>query len=277
MSHALIVESVVRAALLEDLGLAGDLTTDAIVPVGAKGTAWIAARDKGRVAGMEAAALAFRLLDPAIVFDVRHGDGEAVEAGSILAEVRGETRALLTGERTALNFLGRLCGIATATAELVELVKGTNAKIVCTRKTTPGLRSLEKHAIRMGGGSNHRFALDDAVMIKDNHIAAAGGIHQAIKRVRARVGHMVKIEVEVDTLDQLRDLLDDPVDVVLLDNMSVETLAEAVDMVSGLMLTEASGNINKDTIRAVAETGVDMISVGRLTHSVKNFDVGLDM
>lgn len=277
MPHALIVESIVRAALLEDLGLAGDITTDAIIPAGTKGGAWIAARDKGRVAGMDAAELAFRLLDRSIIFDRRHDDGDAVDAGTILAEVRGETRALLTGERTALNFLGRLCGIATATAELAEAIKGTNATVVCTRKTTPGLRALEKHAIRMGGGANHRFALDDAVMIKDNHIAAAGGIHQAIKRVRSRVGHMVKIEVEVDTLDQLRELLDDPVDVVLLDNMSINMLGEAVDMVCGLMLTEASGNVTKENIRAVAGTGVDMISVGRLTHSVKNFDVGLDM
>lgn len=277
MSHALIVESVVRAALLEDLGLAGDLTTDAIVPEDCRASARIVARKAGRIAGVDAARCAFRLLDPGIRFAAEVADGGAVAAGGVVATIEGTARALLTGERTALNLMGRLSGIASATADLVRLIEGTQARIVCTRKTTPGLRALEKHAVRMGGGANHRFALDDAVLVKDNHIAIAGGIRAAVERVRAHVGHMVKIEVEVDTLDQLEELLADPVDAVLLDNMPPETLKRAVGMVAGRMLTEASGNINATTVRAVAEAGVDMISVGWLTHSVPNFDVGLDM
>lgn len=277
MSHALIVESIVRAALLEDLGLAGDLTTDAIVPAAHTATARIVARKAGRIAGVEAARCAFRLLDPDIRFDVAVEDGGAVAAGGVVATIEGKARALLTGERTALNLMGRLSGIATATAGLVELIHGTKARIVCTRKTTPGLRALEKQAVKLGGGANHRFALDDAVLVKDNHIAIAGGIRAAVDRVRAYAGHMVKIEVEVDTLDQLDELLTDPVDAVLLDNMPPDVLTRAVAMVGGRMLTEASGNINATTVRAVAEAGVDMISVGWLTHSVPNFDVGLDM
>jgi nicotinate-nucleotide pyrophosphorylase (carboxylating) len=277
MSHALIVESVVRASLLEDLGLAGDLTTDAIVPEGCMAAARIVARKAGRIAGIEAARCAFRLLDPGVRFEAMVEEGGAVAPGGVVAAIEGKARALLTGERTALNLMGRLSGIATATAGLVELIQGTKARIVCTRKTTPGLRALEKHAVRMGGGANHRFALDDAVLIKDNHIAIAGGLHPAVERVRAHVGHMVKIEVEVDTLDQLAELLADPVDAVLLDNMPPDVLRQAVAMVDGRMLTEASGNINATTVRSVAESGVDMISVGWLTHSVPNFDVGLDM
>lgn len=277
MSHALIIDAIVRAALLEDLGLAGDLTTDAVVPAEATASARIVARKAGRIAGLEVAAAAFRALDPTVTVDLAHHDGDAVAAGAVVATITGKARALLTGERTALNLVGRMSGIATATAGLVALIKGTKARIVCTRKTTPGLRALEKYAVRMGGGANHRYALDDAVLIKDNHIAIAGGLRPAVERVRASVGHMVKIEVEVDTLEQLEELLADPVDAVLLDNMSPETLKRAVAMVGGRMLTEASGNINATTVRAVAESGVDMISVGWLTHSVPNFDVGLDM
>lgn len=277
MSHSLIVEEIVRASLREDLGLAGDLTTDAIVPDGATATARIVARKPGRIAGVGVAAAAFRALDPGVRFEAACADGSVVGAGTVVAEITGQARALLTAERTALNLMGRMSGIATATAELAALVAGTRARVVCTRKTLPGLRALDKYAVRMGGGANHRYALDDAVLIKDNHIAFAGSLGAAVARARAHVGHMVKIEVEVDTLDQLRELLTDPVDAVLLDNMPPPVLREAVAMVGGRMLTEASGNINAATIRAVAETGVDMISVGWLTHSVANFDVGLDM
>lgn len=277
MTNPFIIEAVVKAALNEDLGLAGDLTTDAIVAADAPASARLVARKPGRIAGLEAAATAFRLLDPAIRFQTAVADGDEVRKATTLATVAGRARAILTGERTALNLLGRLSGIATATASLAKLAEGTNARIVCTRKTTPGLRALEKYAVRMGGGSNHRFALDDAVLIKDNHIAIAGGVREAVRRVRANVGHMVKIEVEVDTLAQLSELLADPVDAVLLDNMSLSELKQAVEMVGGRMLTEASGNITAETVQAVARTGVDMISVGWLTHSVPNFDIGLDM
>ena len=208
---------------------------------------------------------------------VEHGDGADVPPGGTIATVTGRARALLTGERTALNLLGRLSGIATATRALVRAVEGTNARIVCTRKTTAGLRVLEKQAVRLGGGFNHRFGLDDAVLIKDNHIAVAGGIRPAVERVRATIGHMVKVEVEVDTLAQLEELLTLPADVVLLDNMDPETLRCAVAMVDGRMLTEASGNVTLSTVRAIAEAGVDMISVGWITHSAPNLDIGLDM
>ena len=277
MLHPLTFEPIVRAALAEDLGRAGDITTDSIVPEDAVATAWLAARRDGRVAGLEVALSAFRILDPAAELRVEHGDGSDVAPGATIATVTGRARALLTAERTALNIMGRLSGIATATRALVRAVEGTRARIVCTRKTTPGLRVLEKHAVRLGGGFNHRFGLDDAVLVKDNHIAVAGGIRPAVERVRAAIGHMVKVEVEVDTLDQLRELLTLPVDVVLLDNMDPETLRRAVAMVDGRMVTEASGNVTLSTVRAIAESGVDMISVGWLTHSAPNLDIGLDM
>lgn len=277
MPIPLIYEPIVRNALLEDLGRAGDLTTDAIVPADAVATAVIAARKDGRVAGLEAGLTAFRILDPAVGIGLEVCDGEDVRAGGTIATVRAKARALLTGERTALNLLGRLSGIATATRALVRAVEGTGAHIVCTRKTTPGLRALEKHAVRLGGGANHRFGLDDAVLIKDNHIAIAGGIRPAVERARAAVGHMVKIEVEVDTLDQLDELLGLKADAVLLDNMDPATLRRAVGMVGGRMITEASGNVTLDTVRPIAEAGVDMISVGWITHSAPNLDVGLDM
>ncbi|MGR0184536.1 carboxylating nicotinate-nucleotide diphosphorylase [Azospirillum aestuarii] len=277
MLHPLTYEPIVRAALAEDLGRAGDITTDSIVPADAMATARVAARRDGRVAGLEVALSAFRILDPRAELRVEHDDGDDVPPGATIATVTARARALLTAERTALNLLGRLSGIATATRALVREVEGTRARIVCTRKTTPGLRVLEKQAVRLGGGFNHRFGLDDAVLVKDNHIAVAGGIRPAVERVRAAIGHMVKVEVEVDTLDQLRELLTLPVDVVLLDNMDPQTLRRAVAMVDGRMVTEASGNVTLSTVRAIAEAGVDMISVGWLTHSAPNFDVGLDM
>ncbi len=277
MLHPLIVEPVVRAALLEDLGRAGDITTDAIVPADAVATARIVARRDGRVAGLGAALTAFRLVDPECSVVVERGDGADVPAGGTIATVTAKARALLTAERTALNFLGQLSGVATATRALVRAVEHTRARIVCTRKTTPGLRALEKEAVRLGGGSNHRFGLDDAILVKDNHIAVAGGIRPAVEKVRAAVGHMVKIEVEVDTLAQLDELLTLPVDVVLLDNMDPATLARAVAMVDGRMLTEASGSVTLDSVRAIAEAGVDMISVGWITHSAPCLDLGLDM
>ncbi|HEY0836604.1 MAG TPA: carboxylating nicotinate-nucleotide diphosphorylase [Azospirillum sp.] len=277
MPSPLIYEPIVRAALLEDLGRAGDLTTDSIVPADATATTRIVARKEGRVAGLEAALSAFRILDPAMDIAVAAADGADVAAGGTIATLHGRARALLTGERTALNLLGKLSGIATSTRALVRAVEGTNARIVCTRKTTPGLRALEKHAVRLGGGANHRFGLDDAVLIKDNHIAIAGGIRPAVERVRAAIGHMVKVEVEVDTLDQLQELLDLRVDAVLLDNMDPPTLARAVALVDGRMVTEASGNVTLATVRPIAETGVDMISVGWITHSAPNLDIGLDV
>ncbi|QCN97613.1 carboxylating nicotinate-nucleotide diphosphorylase (plasmid) [Azospirillum argentinense] len=277
MLHPLTYEPIVRAALAEDLGRAGDITTDSIVPADAVATARVAARRDGRVAGLEVALSAFRILDPAAELRVEQGDGADVAPGATIATVTARARALLTAERTALNLLGRLSGIATATRALVREVEGTRARIVCTRKTTPGLRVLEKQAVRLGGGFNHRFGLDDAVLVKDNHIAVAGGIRPAVERVRAAIGHMVKVEVEVDTLAQLEELLTLPVDVVLLDNMDPQTLRRAVALVDGRMVTEASGNVTLSTVRAIAEAGVDMISVGWLTHSAPNLDVGLDM
>ncbi|PWC87009.1 nicotinate-nucleotide pyrophosphorylase [Azospirillum sp. TSH100] len=277
MLHPLTIEPIVRAALAEDLGRAGDITTDSIIPANAVATARIAARKDGRVAGLEAALIAFRLLDPDIAVALERIDGEDVPPGGTIATLTGKARALLTAERTALNLMGRLSGIATATRALVREVEGTKARIVCTRKTTPGLRVLEKHAVKLGGGFNHRFGLDDAVLIKDNHITVAGGVRPAVERVRAAIGHMVKVEVEVDTLDQLDELLGLPVDVVLLDNMDPDTLRRAVRRVDGRLLTEASGNVTLATVRAIAETGVDMISCGWLTHSAPNLDLGLDM
>jgi nicotinate-nucleotide pyrophosphorylase (carboxylating) len=276
MLYPLMYEPVVRAALAEDLGCAGDLTTDAAVPAGARAVARFSARRAGRVAGLEPALSVFRMLDPTLVIEPLLADGDDVPAGGMLAVVSGAARPILTGERTALNLLGRMCGVATATRALVEAVAGTRARIVCTRKTTPGLRALEKHAVRMGGGANHRFGLDDAVLVKDNHIVAAGGLEPALERLRSRLGHMVRIEVEVDTLDQLEILLRDPVDAVLLDNMDPQTLRRAVEMVAGRMITEASGNVTAQTVRAIAESGVDMISVGWITHSAPSLDIGLD-
>ena len=275
--YPLQYEEVVRRALAEDLGRAGDLTTDAVVPPNTWAQARLVARRAGRVAGLEVALSAFRQLDPQVQVQPRLGDGDDAAADQTLAQVAGLARPLLGAERTALNLLGRLCGIATATRDLVRAVDGTGARVVCTRKTTPGLRALEKYAVRCGGGANHRFGLDDAVLIKDNHVALAGGVRAAIERARAHVGHLVKIEVEVDALAQLDEALAAGVEAVLLDNMELETLREAVRRVAGRAVTEASGGIRPETIRAVAETGVDLISVGWITHSAPALDVALDV
>lgn len=273
----IMLEPLVRAALIEDLGRAGDITTDAIVPADSKAELVLAARQPGVVAGLDVAALAFRLIDPAITMQTRKPDGSRLEPGDIVATLSGPTRGVLSAERVALNFLSHLSGIATATAGIVEAVRGHKARIVCTRKTTPGLRALEKYAVRAGGGFNHRFGLDDAVLIKDNHVAIAGGVGPAIERAKAHLGHLVKIEVEVDTLDQLEQVLALGVDTVLLDNMPLETLTRAVAMVGGRAITEASGRVNPSTAPAIAASGVDYISVGWLTHSAPILDIGLDM
>jgi nicotinate-nucleotide pyrophosphorylase (carboxylating) len=273
----LVWSELLRAALLEDLSHGNDLTTDAIVDPLAVARAEVVARKAGIVAGIEIATSAFHMLDTRVDVDVRIPDGARAEAGATIAVVVGPARPILTAERTALNLLGRLCGIATATRALVDLVAGTRAHVIDTRKTTPGLRALEKYAVRCGGGSNHRFGLDDAVLIKDNHLAIAGSIRDAVAAVRARVGHMVKVEIEVDTIEQLREALEQPVDAVVLDNMTLEQLREAVALVGGRVITEASGGVRPETIAAIAETGVDLISVGWLTHGAPSLDIGLDI
>jgi nicotinate-nucleotide pyrophosphorylase (carboxylating) len=274
--YPLLYEELVRRALAEDLGRAGDLTSDAVVPVDLQAEAVLVARAPGRLAGLAVALAAFRLLDPALALAPAAGDGEDVAAGAALATIRGAARPILSAERTALNLLGRLCGIATATRDLAAAVAPHGARVVCTRKTTPGLRALEAYAVRAGGGANHRFGLDDAVLIKDNHLVAAGGIAPAIERVRAGLGHMAKIELEVDTLEQLYEALALGVDTILLDNMSIQDLKRAVATAKGRAVLEASGNVTPATVRAIAETGVDYISSGALTHSAPNLDVALD-
>jgi nicotinate-nucleotide pyrophosphorylase (carboxylating) len=271
-----LVARAVEAALEEDLGAAGDITTDATIPVNAKGEAAIVAREAGVIAGLDLAAQAFLFLDPEVKFSPLVSDGELVKQGAKIAKIVGKTRAILTAERTALNFLGHLSGVATLTSRFVEAVAGTGARIACTRKTTPGLRALEKYAIRMGGGVNHRFGLYDGVLIKDNHIAAAGGIGNALRALGSRAGHMVRIEVEVDNLDQLKEALRFPIDAVLLDNMDVPTLKRAVAMVGGRVTTEASGGVRLETVRKIAETGIDLISAGALTHSARRLDLSLE-
>ena len=272
----LLYEKLIRRTLIEDLGRAGDLTTDAIVPPEAKAAATLVARAPGRIAGVQVALDVFRLLDPGIAAEIRIPDGADAGPAAEIGIFRGSARALLTGERTALNLLGRLSGIATATRGIVAAVAPYSAKVVCTRKTTPGLRLLEKYAVRAGGGFNHRFGLDDAVLIKDNHRVVAGSVTEAVKRVRRHVGHTLKVEVEVDTLVQLEEALALGIDAVLLDNMSVDTLRQAVQMARGRAVTEASGGITPTTAAAVASTGVDLLSVGWLTHSAPALDVALD-
>jgi nicotinate-nucleotide pyrophosphorylase (carboxylating) len=276
-SLEIVAEPIVRAALLEDIGHGGDITTEALVSAGREATARIVAREAGTVAGLKLALLAFRLLDEHSIATVLLDDGARVQAGDAVGEIRGRARAMLTGERTALNLLSRLSGIATATRTLVDLVAGTRAKIADTRKTTPGLRSLERYAVACGGGTNHRFGLDDGVLIKDNHLVLAGSIQAAVNAARARVGHMVKVEIEVDTLEQLREALAEPVDAILLDNMTPAMLAEAVRIVDRRVFTEASGGVTKENVAEIAQTGVDLISVGWLTHSAPALDFGLDM
>ncbi|PZQ80539.1 MAG: carboxylating nicotinate-nucleotide diphosphorylase [Ancylobacter novellus] len=273
----LLVEPLVRAALLEDLGRAGDVTTDSVIPASARFDAVIASRQPGVIAGIDAAVIAFELIDPALKITVERGDGAKVAPGDVVMRLEGSARAILTAERVALNIACRMSGIATATAGLVEIARQHGkAHIVCTRKTTPGLRALEKHAVRAGGGSNHRFGLDDAVLIKDNHIAVAGGVVPAIRAAKAHAGHLVKIEVEVDTLAQLEEAMSEGVDAVLLDNMSPATLTQAVAIVSGRALTEASGRVSRETVGPIAASGVDLISVGWITHSAPILDLGLD-
>ncbi|HRY07338.1 MAG TPA: carboxylating nicotinate-nucleotide diphosphorylase [Hyphomicrobiaceae bacterium] len=274
--HGPLVAKAVAEALAEDLGLAGDLTTNATIPRDATVRASIRARRPGVVSGVAVAGAAFHALDPTIAFDVRRADGANAEPGDVIADIAGNARAILSAERVALNFMGRMSGIATLTGRYVEAISGTRATIVDTRKTTPGLRAFEKYAVRCGGGMNHRVGLFDAVLIKDNHIAAAGGIDKAIAAARAFSGHMVKIEIEVDTLEQLESAMTHKIDAVLLDNMTPDTLKKAVTLVGGRALTEASGGVNLETVRQIAETGVDLISVGALTHSAPVLDLGLD-
>lgn len=272
-----ILEPIVRLALLEDLAPAGDITSDSAVPSAAALHAVLRARQAGVVAGLDAALLSLRLVDPSVVVSVSLGDGAAVEAGGVIAEFRGAARSILMAERTILNFMGHLSGIATLTRAYVRAVAGTRARITCTRKTTPGLRALEKRAVRLGGGINHRFSLADAVLIKDNHIAAAGGVRAALERAQSAAGHMRVIEIEVDTLAQLRDALPLRPHCILLDNMDLDSLREAVALAGDSVVLEASGNIRLDTVRPVAETGVGYISVGALTHSAPRLDLGLDV
>lgn len=272
-----MLEPLVRMALLEDLGRAGDLTTDTIVPADAQDELRLVARQDGVLAGLDLARLAFTLMDGQMQFEASCSDGTLLKPGTEIARIRGKSRAMLTAERTALNYLCHLSGVATATHSIAEAIKPFGTRVTCTRKTMPGLRSLQKYAVRVGGGSNHRFGLDDAVLIKDNHIALAGDLATAVGRARAGVGHMVKIELEVDTLAQLDLALSLGVDVVLLDNMSLDDLRTAVGMCKGRAITEASGRLTPETAPAVAATGVDQIALGWLTHSAKVLDIGLDV
>lgn len=273
----LLIEDAVRAALAEDLGRAGDVTTQATIPAKAGARALIAAREAGVIAGLPLARMAFRLMDDAVGFERWVDDGATVARGDVIARIEGPARAILSAERVALNYLGRLSGVASLTANYVKRISHTNARICDTRKTTPLLRAFEKYAVRCGGGANHRFGLDDAVLIKDNHIAVAGGVVEALRAAKAHVGHLVKIEIEVDTLDQLQEVLQEGADAVLLDNMSADDLRKAVTLVDGCMICEASGGVNLYTVAAIAETGVDLISVGALTHSAPVLDLGLDI
>ena len=274
--HPLLLEPIVRRALEEDLGRAGDITSELVVPARSRAKAVLKTREPGRIAGLICAEAAFRLLDATLEFRLDTRDGADAEAGASLATLQGSARAILAGERVALNFVGRLSGVATQTRALAEAVAGTKAQIVCTRKTTPGLRLLEKYAVRCGGGFNHRFGLDDAVLIKDNHILVAGGLAPALERARAGAGHMMSIEVEVETLDQLEEALRLGVNTILLDNMGIDELKRAVELTKGRAVLEASGNVTLATARAIAETGVDYISSGAITHSAPCLDVTVD-
>lgn len=273
----LLVKKAVMTALEEDLGLRGDITTNNIFDEKTVGTATLRAREKGILAGQGFVTTAFTLLDPNTEITWHKQDGNTLSPKEIIATINAPVRTILTAERTALNFLGHLSGIASLTRRFVDKISHTNAKIADTRKTTPGLRFAQKYAVLAGGGTNHRFRLDDAVMIKDNHIAFAGGISQAIEKVKTTLGHMVKIEVEVDNLDQLETCLKHNIDAVLLDNMLPETLRQAVKLIDGKLIAEASGGINLDTVQEIAETGVDIISVGALIHSAPCLDLGLDI
>ncbi len=270
-------EEIVRLALAEDLGRAGDLTGGAVITPGTRCTARVVARQDGRLAGVPLARYVFHALDSELKIETILEDGQDFRTGDTILEVRGCGRPILAAERTALNFLGHLSGIATLTREFARRVAGTGARIVDTRKTLPGLRALEKYAVRCGGGWNHRFALDDGILIKDNHIALAGGVAEAVRRARLKAGHMVRIEVEVDTLKQLEEALGAGVDAVLLDNMDLETLRKAVEMAGGRVTTEASGGVTLERVREIAGTGVDLVSVGALTHSAPAADLSLEI
>lgn len=277
---AILVEDAVRAALLEDLGRAGDITTAATIAPGATAEARLNSREAGTVCGLPMAAAAFRLLDPALVFEPLAADGDRVGKGDALARVSGNARAILSAERTALNYLMHLSGIASYTARFADRIAGTGARICCTRKTIPGLRGFQKYAVRCGGGANHRFGLDDAVLIKDNHIAVSGSVAAAVRASRAGVGHLVVVEVEVDTLEQLKEALEACPDVILLDNMDPQILAKAVEIRNThdrRIRLEASGGVDFDTVRAIAETGVDYISTSRITMAAPTLDIGLDI
>ncbi len=277
----LMIEDAVRAALLEDLGRAGDITTNATIAPDATATALLASREDGVIAGLGLAETAFKLMDPAIAFEARLSDGDTVKPGDVVAAISGNARAILSAERVALNFLMHMSGIATYTARFAREIAHTDAKVTCTRKTIPGHRTFEKYAVRCGGGSNHRFGLDDAILIKDNHIAVSGGVAKAVEAARAYVGHLVRIEIEVDTLDQLREALTAAPDAILLDNMSNDRLREAVALNKadngGRVKLEASGNVRFETIREIAETGVDYISTSKITMAAPTLDVGLDI
>lgn len=274
----LVVQKAVRCALDEDLGRAGDITSAATIPAGKQAKAKLVARKPGVIAGLVCAAEAFSQLDPKISFNAKVRDGAKAAAKDVLAEISGDAKVILSAERVALNFLGHLSGVATLTAAYAEKIKHTKAKIIDTRKTTPCLRALEKYAVRCGGGVNHRMGLDDAVLIKDNHIAVAGGIAQVLKAARAAAGHLVKVEIEVDTLDQLKEVLQaGGADVVLLDNMDPATMKRAVEMNAGKLVLEASGGVSLESVAKIAESGIDVISVGALTHSAPVLDIGLDI
>lgn len=272
----IIVEPLIRAALLEDLGRAGDITADAVIPADATAKVAFVSRESGVIAGLDCAAIAFNLLDSGLLIQRRADDGDHTAPGKIIATVEGSARAILSAERVALNYLCQLSGVASATAGIAASIAHTPAKLTCTRKTIPGLRALQKYAVRCGGGANHRFGLDDAVLIKDNHIAIAGGVGIAIRRARTATGHLVKIECEVETLDQVAEALDAGADAVLLDNMDLATLRQSVALINGRAIAEASGRITAETARPIAETGVDLISAGWLTHSAPVLDIGLD-
>lgn len=275
-----VIEPIVRRALDEDFGVSGDLSANLLVPEKSKGSLVMRARDTGVIAGIQAAKLTYELVDPTVDFKIEIHDGGSVKPGDIIARVKGPSRSLLSAERVALNFLGRMSGVATLTAAYVKAVEGTGARIAATRKTTPGLRALEKQAVLAGGGFTHRESLAAAIMIKDNHIALAGGVRKALTKVMEQRDHMTMVSVEVDTIEQLKAVLTYRPDVILLDNMDLDTLREARTIIRSFdmdrLTIEASGGVNLDTVRGIAETGVDVISVGALTHSAPNFDVGMD-
>lgn len=271
-----IIDPVIKRALAEDLGDAGDITSEAVVAKEAKASAEVVSRKVGTVAGLFVARRVYELLDPAIETKITSSDGSSCEQGDVLIKLQGSARTILMGERVALNFLGHMSGIATATAQIVASVSHTKARVCCTRKTTPGLRAFEKYSVRMGGGINHRFGLHDGILIKDNHIAATRGIEDAVKSAQSVAGHMVKIEVEVDSLDQLEEALTAGADVIMLDNMSTQLMRDAAQIVRGRAILEASGSITTDTAPAIAELGIDVISSGWITHSAPALDVGLD-